>query len=122
LGGKFVKQGINLLAAGGRMVTYGASQMTGAGFFKRIQAALKFGIYHPAQFMMNSKSLIGVNMLKLADERPLVIKRCLEEVIRLHRDGIFIPHEGKVFLASEIAVAHRYLQDRKSTGKVVLKW
>ena len=122
LGGKFTRQGISLLAAGGRMVSYGASQMTGVSILDRIIAALQFGIYHPAQFMMTSKSLIGVNMLKIADERPLVLKRCLEEVMHLFEQGIFKPAEGKIFPADHIAEAHRYLQDRKATGKVVLKW
>ena len=122
LGGKFVRQGISLLAAGGRMVSYGASQMTGTGIFQRINAALQFGIYHPAQFMMTSKSFIGVNMLKIADERPLVLKRCLEEAMDLFHKGIFRPSEGKIFPASQIATAHKFLQERKATGKVALEW
>jgi len=122
LGGKFVRKGISLLAAGGRIVTYGASQMTGVNLLQRISAALQFGIYHPAQFMMTSKSLIGVNMLKIADERPLVLKRCLDEVMDLFHKGVFKPSEGKVFPASQIATAHKFLQERKATGKVALEW
>ena len=122
LGGKFVRQGIQLLTPGGRIVTYGASQMTGTNFFRRIKAALQFGIYHPAIFMMNSKSLIGVNMLHLADQKPEMVQHCLTEVIELFNKGIFKPAEGKLFPAGEIAAAHRYLQDRKATGKVALSW
>jgi len=122
LGGKFVKDGIKLLAAGGRIVAYGASQMTGVNLFSRLAAAIQFGIYHPAEFMMNSKSLLGVNMLKVADERPLVLQHCLQEVMKLYSEGIFKPAEGKIFPAEQIAEAHRFLQDRKATGKVVLKW
>jgi len=122
MGGKFVKQGIKLLAAGGRIVSYGASQMTGVNLFSRIKAALQFGIYHPAQFMMPSKSLLGVNMLKLADERPLVLQHCLQQVIKLYDEGIFKPVEGKIFKAEEIAAAHRFLQERKAVGKVALVW
>jgi NADPH2:quinone reductase len=122
LGGKFVKRGISLLAAGGRLVCYGASQMTGVNIFSRIKAALQFGIYHPAQFMMTSKSLMGVNMLKVADERPLLLQYCLEEVMKLHGQGIFKPAQGTIFKADKIAEAHRFLQDRKATGKVVLEW
>jgi NADPH:quinone reductase-like Zn-dependent oxidoreductase len=122
MGGKFVKQGIRLLAPGGRIVTYGASQMTGVGLFSRVKAAVQFGIYHPAQFMMTSKSLLGVNMLKIADERPLVLKHCLDEVMDLFHKGVFKPSEGKIFSASEIATAQKFLQERKATGKVALKW
>jgi NADPH:quinone reductase-like Zn-dependent oxidoreductase len=122
MGGKFVRQGISLLAAGGRLVCYGASQMTGVDFISRMKAALQFGIYHPAQFMMTSKSLLGVNMLKIADERPLVLQHCLEQVMKLYQDGIFKPAEGKIFRAEEIADAHRFLEKRMSTGKVAIVW
>lgn len=122
LGGIFVKQGIRLLSAGGRLVCYGASQMTGTNIFGRIKSALQFGIYHPAQFMMSSKSLLGVNMLRIGDEKPDLLRHCLEGVMKLHDAGVFIPAEGKIFSASQIAEAHRYLQERKATGKVALKW
>jgi NADPH:quinone reductase-like Zn-dependent oxidoreductase len=122
LGGRYVREGIGLLSAGGRIVTYGASQMTGTGLFSRVIAALQFGIYHPAIFMMSSRSIIGVNMLRIADQRPEIISSCLKEVMHLFSEGIFIPAAGKEFRAAEIAAAHRYLQDRKATGKVVVLW
>jgi NADPH:quinone reductase-like Zn-dependent oxidoreductase len=122
LGGRFVKKGIKLLAPGGRIVCYGASQMTGTTLFSRVKVALQFGFYHPAQFMMTSKSLIGVNMLHIADKRPAIIQHCLREVVRLFHEGALVPHEGKIFHASEIASAHRYLQERKAIGKVALSW
>jgi len=122
LGGKFVKQGIKLLSPGGRIVCYGASQMTGTTFLNRAKAALQFGFYHPAQFMMSSKSLLGVNMLKIADEKPEALQYCLQDVMRLFNEGVFKPMAGKIFPAAEIANAHRYLQEKKATGKVALTW
>jgi NADPH:quinone reductase-like Zn-dependent oxidoreductase len=122
LGGKFVKQGIKLLNSGGRIVCYGASQMTGTSLWGRIKAGLQFGIYHPAQLMMPSKSLLGVNMLQIADKRPELLQLCLQQVMKLYTDGVFKPAEGKIFSASEIATAHRYLQEKKAIGKVALIW
>jgi NADPH:quinone reductase-like Zn-dependent oxidoreductase len=122
MGGSYVWKGIKLLAPGGRIVCYGASQMTGTNLFSRIKTALQFGFYHPAQFMMPSKSLMGVNMLHIADKRPRVIEHCLEEVVNLFQKKIFVPLEGKIFNATEIAAAHRYLQEKKATGKVALTW
>jgi NADPH:quinone reductase-like Zn-dependent oxidoreductase len=122
LGGSYVNKGIKLLAPAGRIVCYGASQMTGTNAFNRLKAALQFGFYHPAQLMMNSKSLLGVNMLHIADKRPEIIQHCLHQVMKLFSEGIFSPLEGKLFPASEIAAAHRCLQDRKAIGKVALSW
>ncbi len=122
LGGAFVRKGIRLLAPAGRIVCYGASQMTGTNLMNRIITGMQFGFYHPAQFMMTSKSLIGVNMLRIADKRPAVIQHCLQEVIRLFNQGTLVPLEGKLFNAKEIATAHRYLQEKKAIGKVALVW
>lgn len=121
-GGASVKKGFRSLAAGGRIVCYGAADMSGKNIFGKIKAALGFGFYHPVMLMMPSKSIIGINMLAIADEKPAVIQRCLEAVVRLYNDGVFIPTIGKVFPVDEIGAAHEYLEKRKSIGKVVVKW
>ncbi len=123
VGADFIKRGIKILAAGGRIVCYGAAQMNDStNIFSMALKGIQFGIYHPAQFMMGSKSLIGVNMLRIADHKPFVLKRCLENVVRLVEEGVFKPRNGKIFPASEIAEAHKFLEGRKSTGKVACVW
>ena len=123
VGADFIRRGIKILAPGGRIVCYGAAQMSDSNnVFFQLGKAIQFGIYHPAIFMMSSKSLLGVNMLKIADGKPLVMKRCLENVVRLVEEGIFEPQGGKIFKASEIVEAHKFLESRKSTGKVVCVW
>lgn len=123
VGASFIRKGIGVLAAGGRIVCYGAADMTDAGnIFSKLGKALQFGIYHPAQFMMTSKSLVAVNMLRIADHKPMVLKRCLENVVRLYDEGVFKPSAGKIFKAEEIAQAHKFLESRQSTGKVACKW
>ena len=123
LGADFIKRGIKSLAAGGRIVCYGAADMNDAkNVFSKLGKAIQFGIYHPAIFMLNAKSLIGVNMLKISDHKPEVLKRCLENVVRLVEEGVFKPATGKVFKAADIVEAHKYLEGRKSTGKVACIW
>ena len=122
VGGDSVKKGLRLLGSGGRVVLFGASSMTGTNVFGKISAGLGFGFYHPAEFMMASKSMIGVNMLRIADNRPMVLKRCLEKVVQLVEDGVLDPTEAKVFPIDELAEAHEFLEGRKSIGKVSVKW
>lgn len=123
VGASFIRKGIASLAHGGRIVCYGAADMSDSkNIFYRLSKALQFGIYHPAQFMLSSKALIGVNMLRIADHKPDTLKRCLENVVRLYNEGVFKPSEGKIFKAEEIAEAHNYLESRQSTGKVACKW
>lgn len=122
VGGKSVKKGFRSLAAGGRLVCYGAAEMSDKNIFGKIKTGLDFGIYHPGMLISPSKSILGVNMLRIADNKPLVLKRCLAQVVQLTNLGVFAPTLGKVFNVSGIAAAHDYLEKRKSIGKVVMEW
>jgi len=122
VGGKSVKKGFRSLAAGGRIVCYGAADMNDKNILGKIKAALGFGFYHPVMLMMPSKGMIGINMLRVADSHPETLQRCLAAVVQLTAEGIFKPAIGKVFPATEIAAAHEYLEGRKSMGKVAVRW
>jgi len=123
VGGSNVSKGFQLLKYGGKMVCYGAAQMSSQrNIFSKIRFGLAFGFYHPAQFMMNSKSFIGVNMLRLADHRPQAVQRALEGVMELYHAGKINPVEGKIFKAAQIAEAHDYLASGQSVGKIAVEW
>jgi NADPH:quinone reductase-like Zn-dependent oxidoreductase len=122
VGGSYMKKGFRSLAAGGRIICYGAADVSDKNIFGKIGTLLGFGFYHPIQFMNTSKSLIGVNMLRIADNKPETLKRCLDNVIRLYGQGIFKPAVGGVFPVSKIAEAHALLESRKSTGKITVTW
>jgi NADPH:quinone reductase-like Zn-dependent oxidoreductase len=122
VGGKSVKKGFRSLASGGRIICYGAADMNNKSLPGKIKAALDFGIYHPVMFMTASKSMIGVNMLRIADDHPERLQHCLEAVVKLRTEGVFTLSRGKTFEVSEIAEAHDYLEKRKSMGKVAVRW
>ncbi|MBC7690786.1 MAG: zinc-binding dehydrogenase [Methylotenera sp.] len=123
LGGKAVYEGWKLLAAGGRIACFGAADFAGTkNPFKALRTLTGFGIYHPLKLMMNSKGMIGINMLAVSDTRQDIIQRCLAEVVKLVAAGKLDPHVGAVFPAEKIGEAHEFLGARKSTGKVVLSW
>lgn len=122
VGGKSIKKGIRLLAAGGRIVCYGAAAFSDKNIVGKIKTALQFGFYHPLEFMMSSKALIGINMLSIGDQQPQVIKRCMDKVMQLYNEDVFMPNIAKVFAAADIGEAHEYLEKRKSIGKVVMQW
>lgn len=122
IGGKSVKKGLNLLHAGGRLVLFGAASLSGANIFEKVQAGLGFGFYHPVQFMMPSKAMIGVNMLRVADESPQILKRCLDGVVQAVEDGNIKPQGGSIYSHSDLAKAHSMLENRKTTGKIAIAW
>lgn len=125
IGGKSFKQAYKLLSPGGRLVFIGAaSQLKNgkANIVNTIGMAAGFGIYSPIQLVMSSKALIGVNMLRIADNRPNVFQSVLTDVVALWDEGVIKPHVGKVFPAEEISEAHKFLESRQSMGKVVCQW
>ena len=122
VGGSYVKKGFRSLAPGGKIVCYGASDISDKNIFGKISALLGFGFYHPLQFLTSSKAMIGVNMLRIADNKPEALKRCLDNVVKLLEQGVFKPMVGKVFPVSELAEAHSFLESRRSTGKITVTW
>ena len=124
LGGKAFKQGYRLLGPGGRIVGFGASSRMGGGrnILNDIRTLLGFGFYAPPFMLMASKSVLGVNMLRIADHRPDMLRLCLESVVTLWKEGKIKPVVGGVFKGEEMAAAHRFVEERKSIGKVIVQW
>ncbi len=123
VGGTSFKKGRKLLAHGGRILSYGAAEsMNGANKFSLIKTAFSFGWVHPVPLMMQSKAVMGLNMLRIAESKPDVLQHCLKSVVALATVGELKPHVGGVFTADKISEAHSFLESRKSIGKVVVKW
>ena len=122
--GSTFKKDWRLLGNGGSLVLFGGSERSGKkwGILSTLNFVRKMGIIIPITLMMRSKSIIGINMLKVADYKPFTIQHCLTEVVRLAKDGTLSPQVGASFNASEIDKAHALLESGKSTGKVVLNW
>ena len=123
LGADNFRKSYKLLNRGGRIVGYGASSMTDAkNVFSKAKMGLEFGIYHPAQLIMESRSMIGVNMLRIADYKPDTLKYCMENVIQLLQEGKIAPHVGGMYKATELAQAHSDMENRKTIGKIGVIW
>lgn len=124
IGGSAIRKGLQLLAPGGRIVCFGAASHEAGSFqiLRSLKFALSFGFPHPIPLLMNSRSILGVNMLRIADHRPLVLQRCMQNVAKLALDGVLRPVVGGRFTADKIGEAHAFLEGRRSTGKIVVTW
>ncbi len=124
LGGSAIRKGLKLLAAGGRIVCFGAAERESGSLqlLRDVRFAASFGFVHPIPLLMHSKSVIGVNMLHVADERPETLGRVLHAVAELTLKGELQPTVGGRFAAEEIGAAHELLGGRGSTGKIVVRW
>jgi NADPH2:quinone reductase len=105
-------------------VLFGAAELSSAkwGLLSKLNFARKMGLLMPIELMMRSKSIMGVNMLKIADNRPNTMTICLKEVMQLYRNGVFYPQVGGIFPSDELYKAHSILESGMSTGKLTVKW
>jgi NADPH:quinone reductase-like Zn-dependent oxidoreductase len=122
VGGSSFRKGYGLLRAGGRLVMFGASATTSGGT-RDIKTLAKFAVttpfFHPLKLMSESKAVIGLNMLTLWDSTG-----SLDEYIQPLRgwidDGKIRPVVAEAFPLERGGEAHRFLQERRNVGKVVL--
>ena len=92
------------------------------GMFGTLQLVWKFGLMSPIQVLMNSQSIIGINMLRIADHQPNTLRRCLEKVVEMTLDGSLNPKDGGAYSVNDIDQAHDHLESRNSVGKITVNW
>jgi synaptic vesicle membrane protein VAT-1 len=116
------RRSYSMLAPGGRLVMYGASNVvTGdrRNMVKALREIATMPRFNPLKLMNANKAVMGLNLLHWWDDRG-----SLEEVTRPLLDlvdrGVVKPVVAASFPFERAAEAHRFVQDRKNVGKVVL--
>lgn len=122
--GSSYKKDFELLGSGGRLVLFGASELSSGkwGIFSKLNFVRRMGIILPIGLMMRSKNVLGVNMLKIADNRPKVLTYCLREAFEMYKNGIIDPQTGGVYEQAKFHDAHNALESGKTTGKLSVNW
>jgi len=122
--GSTFKKDMRLLGSGGRMIIFGGSELSNGkwGVFSALNFVLKMGFIIPVGLMMRSKNILGVNMLKIADNKPEVLDTCLRAVVELYKEGVLKPQIGGKYTADQLNEAHSALESGKSTGKLAVFW
>lgn len=124
IGGSVFNKSMKLLGPGGRIICFGAAEQIEStkNKLKLLSMLWGFGLFSPISLLMQSKSIITVNMLRIADFKPELLSSLLKNVVFLVSEGRINLQIDKIFPALEISEAHKYLESRKSKGKVVLDW
>ncbi len=122
VGGPSFRRSYNLLRPGGRLVCFGASAVVSGekrNLVTAVRTVVRMPRFNLVKQMSDSKSVIGLNMLRLWDElgslAPYV--EALEAMIE---DGTVQPVVAETFPFDRAAEAHRYIGERRNVGKVVL--
>lgn len=123
VGGSTFKKDFSLLRPGGRSIIYGAAERAGkrGGIFATLNFAFQFGFFSPISLIIHSKAIAGVNLLRIADHKPQLLKTIFEEVTRLAREGKIHPVSAGKFTWQDVAQAHELLENRKAIGKVTIE-
>lgn len=124
IGGKSFKKDKEILDAGGRIVVYGASDQLNRrrSALAGIKLLLGFGFMHPVGLIMQSKGVLGINMLKIAEHKPDLLQYLLKQVVDLAENGKIKPVIAAEYKAEDIEEAHDFFESRRSIGKIVLNW
>lgn len=124
VGGSTFKKDMRLIDKMGKIVLFGGSELSGSkwGVLSQLNFVRKMGFFTPIVLMMKSISIIGVNMLKAADNRPDVLQVCLNGIFSDYKKGIIKPVSGGEFSASEFVIAHDLLESGRSKGKLIIRW
>jgi synaptic vesicle membrane protein VAT-1 len=116
------KLSYSLLRAGGRVVIYGAAQLLSGdkrNLVKAVRAMATMPRFNALKLMNENRSVMGLNMLKWWDERGS-IEELTSPLVGLVERGVAHPVIAESFPFDRAADAHRFIQDGKNIGKVVL--
>jgi NADPH:quinone reductase-like Zn-dependent oxidoreductase len=124
VGGETFKKDFKHLDAGGRMILFGGSELSNGkwGVLSALNFLRKMGLIIPVKLMMTSKNVLGVNMLRIADQKPEVLKFCLDAVVKMYQSGDLKPIVGGVYTKENLPQAHKDLASGKTQGKLTVRW
>jgi len=122
VGGASFAKSYRCLSSLGRLFVFGASSLA-PGTKRSIPAALggflRMPSFKPLNLMSQNRGVFGVNLAHLW-HRGEEMAAMLSELLDLFADGTFKPMVDRSFPFAEAAAAHRYIQERRNFGKVVL--
>jgi NADPH:quinone reductase-like Zn-dependent oxidoreductase len=123
LGGTSLRRSYNLLRPGGRLVGYGISNLQ-QGEKRSLRTAAPQALamlrgFNLMDQLSESKTVIGLNMLRLWDDRG-TLEPWITPLIRALNDGTISPIVHAAVPFAEAPEAHRILAARENIGKVVL--
>ncbi|MFC0599244.1 quinone oxidoreductase family protein [Streptomyces palmae] len=104
VGGELLSPAVAALAPGGRLVAYSSGGGTLSAY----------------DLLVGGKSAIGFQMAQVAMSRPEQVERWRQELWRLVAEGRLRPMVHAALPLAEAATAHKIIESRANTGKVVL--
>ena len=122
MGGVTFKKDMSLLGSGGALILFGGATRAGLGAFGTLRFVWGMGIVIPVLLMMRSRSVIGVNMLRIGERHPELLAHCMRELVEAVGVGWLKPHVHHTYASAELPDAIAALASGGTIGKVVVRW
>ena len=122
IGGKNWKKSYRALRPTGRLGMFGVSTVTESTmgrFIQFIKLIAQMPWYSPLGLMNANKSVFGVNLGHMWNERDK-LAGWMQEILKGFGEGWIRPHVDRAFPFEEAGEAHAYIEARKNIGKIVL--
>lgn len=122
LGGREWKQSYKALRTTGRLGMFGissASSGSRGGKWNLLKTVLRMPFYHPLPLLDKNRGVFGVNLGHMWEEQEKA-NLWVNQLLKGINEGWIRPHVDSVFPYNRIADAHRYIEERKNIGKVIL--
>ena len=123
LGGKEWKRSYKALRATGRLGMFGISTASeGSNTFSKLRLLKTFiqmPFFHPSGLLNKNRGVFGVNLGHLWHE-PEKASIWTNRLLKGVEEGWINPRVDNVFSYREAGEAHKYIEDRKNIGKVIL--
>ncbi len=122
LGGASWKKSYRALRATGRMGVFGMSVASASGVrgkLRALKAIAQMPRFSPLGLFNRNKGVFGLNLGHMWKEGEK-IRAWTQEITRGIAEGWIRPYVDRAFSFDEIADAHRYMEERKNIGKVIL--
>jgi len=122
LGGAHWRRSWGVLRSPGRLGMFGVSTASRTGRTGRLRlltVGLGMPWFNPVTLMNQNRSAFGVNLGHLWGETEKV-RAWLQTILDGVGEGWVRPHVDRTFALDDAGAAHRYLEERRNLGKVVL--
>ncbi len=122
IGGAHWKKSYAALRATGRLGMFGISTVSAnglAGKLNMLKAAIQTPRFHPFALLNKNRGVFGLNLGHMWHE-PEKVAVWMRDILQGVEEGWVNPYVDRAFPFDQAGDAHRYLEERKNIGKVVL--
>ena len=117
------KRSLRLLGPTGRLGMFGISEAARSGLAGKLRLLKGFlgaPVFHPGRLLTGNRGVFGCNIHRMYDRVDL-LGAWLNRIVEVIGEGWVRPHVDRGFPLAEAASAHRWIEDRRNFGKVILE-